>query len=94
MAAPATALPPPVSPRRIAWLILKDPEGSRPYLNELFRQSPEIASSAAVARQFVRMFRDGDASAWASVAYIGCAKPRSRALLDIFAAMNPPCWPR
>ena len=62
--AAATAKPPPASPRSIAWLILKDPEESRPYLDEVFRRSPEIASSAAAAREFARMIRDRDAAAW------------------------------
>jgi transposase len=55
---------PRASPRRTAWLILKNPEESRPYIDELFRVSPEIAALAAVAREFVRMIRDRDAAAW------------------------------
>lgn len=55
---------PRASPRRTAWLILKNPEESRFYLDEVFRRSPEIAICAAVAREFVRMIRERDTAAW------------------------------
>jgi len=55
---------PRASPRHTAWLILKNPEEGRPYLDELFLRSTEVAASAAVAREFVRMIRDRDAAAW------------------------------
>lgn len=56
--------PPRASPRHTGWLILKNPEESRFYLDEVFRRSPEIATCAAVAREFVRMIRERDTAAW------------------------------
>ena len=53
-----------VSPRHSAWQIHKNPEESRVYLDEVFRRSPEIATCAAVAGEFVRMIRERDAAAW------------------------------
>lgn len=52
------------SPRQTAWLLLKQPEDARSYLEELCRRSPQIATLAAVAREFCRMIRQRDASAW------------------------------
>ena len=52
------------SPRQTAWLLLKDPEDAQPYLDELRRKSPEIASAATLAREFCRIIRERDAAAW------------------------------
>ena len=52
------------SPRQVAWLLLKQPEDSRPYLEELCRRSPEIADCASMAREFCRIIRQRDVSAW------------------------------
>ena len=58
--------PPPVrvSARQTVWQILKESESSKPYLDELFRRSPEVASAVAVAREFFRMVRKRDAAQW------------------------------
>lgn len=56
--------PPRVSPRQTAWQVLKESEASLPYLEELFRRSPEIATAASVAREFFRMVRKRDLAAW------------------------------
>ena len=52
------------SPRQTAWLLLKDPEEAQPYLDELRRKSPEIASAATLAREFCRIIRERDTAAW------------------------------
>lgn len=56
--------PPRVSPRQTAWTLLKKPEDARSYLEELCRRSPEIATCASMAREFVRIVRQRDAAAW------------------------------
>lgn len=56
--------PQPSSPRQTAWSLLKEPEDARSYIDELCRRSPEIAACADLARQFVRMIRQRDATAW------------------------------
>ena len=58
--------PPPMraSPRKIAWLLLTEPVSSQPYLQELYRLSPQIAATAKVAREFVRIVRSRDFKAW------------------------------
>jgi transposase len=61
---PVAAPPPRVSPRQTAWLLLKQPEDARPYLDALCLQSPEIANCASLAREFFRMIRQRDATAW------------------------------
>lgn len=55
---------PQASPRQIAWLVLEDPEDARPYLEEVYRRSPEPSACAASAREFCRIIRQGDAAAW------------------------------
>jgi transposase len=57
--------PPHVSPRQTAWQILKPSESSKSYLDELYRRSPEIATCAAVAREFFRLIQQRDLPAWA-----------------------------
>ncbi len=52
------------SPRQVAWLLLKQPEGARLYSEELCRRSPEIAQCASLAREFCRLIRQRDISAW------------------------------
>ena len=59
----APALPR-TTPRQIAWLLLKEPGEARPYLEELYRQSAEIAAVSSAAREFCRMVRERDAAAW------------------------------
>lgn len=60
----ASPAPPRASPRQTAWLLLKEPEEARPYIEELCRKSPEIATCASLAREFCRMIRQRDAAAW------------------------------
>jgi transposase len=60
----SSSKPPRSSPRQVAWLLLKQPEEARPYLEELYRRSPEIAACASMAREFCRIIRQRDASAW------------------------------
>jgi transposase len=55
---------PRVSPRQTAWTLLKEPQEARSYLEELCRRSPEIATCASMAREFVRIIRDRDAVGW------------------------------
>jgi transposase len=52
------------SPRQVAWLLLKQPEESRSYLEELCRRTPEIATCASQAREFCRIIRQRDDAAW------------------------------
>jgi transposase len=52
------------SPRQVAWLLLKQPEESRPYLEELCGRSLEIAHCASMAREFCRIIRQRDVAAW------------------------------
>ena len=61
-----TTVPPAprISPRQTAWHVLKESEPNLPYLEELFRRSPEIATAASVAREFFRMVRKRDLAAW------------------------------
>jgi transposase len=61
---PVASPPPRISPRQTAWLLLKQPEDARPYLEELCCRSPEIANFASLAREFFRMIRHRDAAAW------------------------------
>ena len=61
---PAVPPTPRVSPRQTAWQILKECPSSKPYLDELFRLSPEIASAASIAREFFRIIRQRDLAAW------------------------------
>jgi transposase len=57
---------PRTSPRQVAWLLLREPEDGQPYLEELRRQSPDIAAVAFSAREFCRIVRQRDAAAWPS----------------------------
>jgi transposase len=52
------------SPRQTAWLLLKEPEDARPYLEELCSKSPEVATLASLAREFGRIIRKRDVDAW------------------------------
>jgi len=52
------------SPRQTAWLLLKQPEDALPYLKELSSRSPQIATSASLAREFCGMIRNRDATVW------------------------------
>jgi transposase len=60
----SVSTPPRSSPRQVAWLLLKEPEEARSYLDELYRRSPEIAICASLAREFCRIIRQRDAAAW------------------------------
>ena len=53
-----------ISPRHAAWLMLKEPESAKSYLEHLYRASPEIAKLAQVAREFFRIIRHRDLQAW------------------------------
>jgi transposase len=44
--------------------LLKQPEEARWYSEELYRRSPEIATCASLAREFCRIVRQRDVSAW------------------------------
>lgn len=52
------------SPRRTAWLLLQQPPDAQAYLEELCRRSPEIATSAAAARELFQMIQRRDGHAW------------------------------
>lgn len=54
------------APRQTTWLLLRQPPEAEIFLQELFRRSPKIEACAAVAREFLRMFRNKDAEAWQS----------------------------
>jgi transposase len=58
--------PPPLraSPRHVAWLLLTEPQSARPYLDQLYRRAPHIATTAQLAREFFRMVRGRDCDAW------------------------------
>jgi transposase len=75
-------LPPrnPSSPRQTAWTFLKEPEEAHTYLAEICRRSPEIATCAELAREFVRIIRERDVAAWPG--WKACAKS---SLLGSFA---------
>ncbi len=55
---------PRMSPRRVTWQILKQPEQALPFLEELYSRSPEIAALAGTAREFFRIVRNHDIAAW------------------------------
>jgi len=61
---PSPAAPPRASPRQVAWWLLKQPEEGRRYLDQLNQHSPQIAQCAALAREFFRIIRKRDATAW------------------------------
>jgi len=54
------------SPRHIAWLILTEPDRARPYLEQLYRDSPLIAATASAAREFARIIRSRDSASWSN----------------------------
>uniref|UniRef100_UPI001BD58310 helix-turn-helix domain-containing protein n=1 Tax=Granulicella sp. dw_53 TaxID=2719792 RepID=UPI001BD58310 len=53
-----------VSSRQTAWQILKETPSAQPYLEELYRCSPEIARLAHLGREFFRIVRNRDLIAW------------------------------
>jgi transposase len=55
---------PHVSPRKVTWQILKPLEQAQPFLEELNRRSPEIETLAKTAREFFRIIRERDITAW------------------------------
>ena len=63
------------SPRQVAWLLLKQPEDARLYTEELYRRSPQIAQCASLAREFCRIIRQRDVSAWSSWRDAAIASP-------------------
>jgi transposase len=52
------------SPRHTAWQILKETASAKPYLDELYRASPEIAQLAHLRKKFFRILRSRDLAAW------------------------------
>ena len=54
----------PVSPQRVAWLMLKADLAKHRYLRKLYRHSPEIASLHHVARELFEIIRTQNAAAW------------------------------
>ena len=61
---PAPPKPPHISPRQVAWHIMKPNKSSERYLAELFNLCPEIKTCAEVAREFFRIVRTRDLGAW------------------------------
>jgi transposase len=61
---PAPSPPPRASPRHVAWLLLKQPDQSRLYVDELVQRSSQIAQCASLSREFFRMVREKDPAAW------------------------------
>jgi transposase len=43
---------PRTSPRKAAWHVLREPQQAQPFLDELYRRSPQFAALAATAREF------------------------------------------
>jgi transposase len=74
----SASTPPRSSPRQVAWLLLKQPEAARSYLEKLYRRSPEIATCASLAREFCRILRQRDAAAWVSWREAATASPLAR----------------
>jgi transposase len=52
------------SPQRTAWQILKGTPSAQTYLEELYRCSPEITRLAHLGKEFFRIVRNRDFSAW------------------------------
>jgi transposase len=52
------------SPRHTAWQILKETASAKPYLDELYRASPEIAQLAQLGKEFFRIVLCRDLAAW------------------------------
>ncbi len=63
------------SPRQTAWLLLKQPADAQLYLEELCHRSSEISSCASLGREFCRIIRQRDASAWAQWREAAAASP-------------------
>jgi transposase len=61
---PSASVPLHASPRKVTWLLLKEPEEARHFLEELYRRSPQIATIASLAREFFRIVRERDTTAW------------------------------
>ena len=53
-----------VSSQQTAWQILKGTASAQPYLEELYRCSPQIAQLAHLGREFFRIVRNRDLIAW------------------------------
>ncbi len=64
----------------LAWLMLKEPEDARPYLEELCSKSPEIATLASLAREFGRIIRN--VNGMLMLGHSGARTPRTV------------CWPQ
>jgi len=52
------------SPRHMTWLMLKEPLSAKAFLEELYRASPELAELAHLGREFFRIVRNRDLTAW------------------------------
>ena len=52
------------SPRHTAWRILKEPASAKTYLEELYLASPEIRNLAYPGKEFFRIVRSRDFTAW------------------------------
>ncbi len=63
------------SPRHIAWLLLKQPDYGRLYVDELMQRSSQIAQCASLSREFFRMVRERDPDAWPAWQKAACASP-------------------
>jgi hypothetical protein len=51
-------------PRKVAWLMLKQPEDAQSYAEEQCQRSPEIVTCASRGCEFCRIIRQRDAAAW------------------------------
>ena len=85
------------SPRRVAWLLLKEPQDTRNFIDELFRLSPQIDLCARLAREFCRMIRERDVAAWSrwreeakNTAFANFAKRLSQDEAALLAALKQP----
>lgn len=67
--------PPRISARQVVWHILKPNESNENYLKELFRLSPEISACADAAREFFRIVRTRDLSAWPKWRHLASQSP-------------------
>jgi transposase len=77
------------SPRQTAWMLLQQPPEALPYLEEISRRCPEIAATAAAARDFARMLCEQDAQPWP--AWLRHAKTTPwHASLPVLSATKPP----
>lgn len=63
------------SPRHVAWLLLKQPDHGRFYVDELVQRSSQIAQCASLSREFFRMVRERDLAAWPAWQTAACASP-------------------